>query len=116
MAEVIRCAWKLDIVSAARPLAQNVISVNNQMESTNIWCVSKNKINVLLNNPTDRPVKNVVFTLSETGCKEGGKKRAFSFDLPTPIELQKNVIYIDELPVAYDKVYGKGPRCGLFSQ
>ena len=96
--------------SGQTPFSKAVV---DQMESTNIWWVSKNKINVLLNNPTDRPVKNVVFTLSETGCKGGGKKRAFSFDLPTPLEAQNSVIYNGELPIAYDKVYGKGQRCGL---
>ena len=84
-----------------------------QIESTNIWWVSKNKINIFLKNPADRPLKNVVFTLSETGCKGSGKKRAFSFDLPTPLEAQNSVIYAGELPIAYDKVYGKGQRCGL---
>lgn len=88
-------------------------AVVDQMESTNIWWVSKNKINVLLNNPADRPVKNVVFTLSETGCKGGREKRAFSFDLPTPLEAQNSVIYTGELPIAYDKAFGKGQRCGL---
>jgi hypothetical protein len=106
-----------EISDSSRPSSSGQASVNKAvidlMESTNIWWVSKNKINVLLKNPTDRRVKKVVFTLSETGCKGGGKKRAFSFDLPTPLEAQNSVIYNGELPIAYDKVYGKGQRCGL---
>jgi len=106
-----------EITDSKSPSSSGQTPVNkavvDQMESTNIWWVSKNKINVLLKNPTDRSVKNVVFTLSETDCKGVGKKRVFSFDLPSPLEAQKSVIYIGELPIAYDRVYGKGPRCGL---
>jgi hypothetical protein len=83
-----------------------------QMEKANVWWVSRNKLNILLKNPTDRKVQKIVFTLSELDCKSAGKKRVFAFELLAPLENERPVIYSGEFPVDYLKAIGKGARCG----
>ena len=104
-----------DINSAfsSTTMMQESKSVADQMESVSIWWVVESQLHIMLKNPTDHPIKRVVFTLSETDCKSNGKKRYMTFDLPIVLEAEKTAVYSGELPFNYSKVYGKGIRCGL---
>lgn len=85
-----------------------------QMEAANIWWVEGNKLSVLVLNPTKSDLKEVVFELSTTDCKtEGGKKRLLALPLLVNLEASNSAVYNGELPFNYDKVIGKGTRCGI---
>jgi hypothetical protein len=85
-----------------------------RMEEANKWWVEDNKIYVLLVNPIKSDLKEIVFELSDTDCKtEGAKKRLLVMPLLANLESKNSAIYSGQLPFNYDKVIGKGTRCGL---
>lgn len=89
-------------------------SLVQRMEDANKWWVEKNKLSVLVLNPTKSELKEVVFELSTTDCKtENGKKRLLSLPLHVNLEANNSAIYRGELPFNYDKAIGKGTRCGV---
>jgi hypothetical protein len=85
-----------------------------KIEATNEWWTEDNTIFVLVLNPTDSELKEIVFELSTTDCKsEDGKKRLLSLQLLKNLEAQNSAIYSGQLPFNYNKEIGKGTRCGL---
>jgi len=85
-----------------------------KMEAANKWWVEDNKLSVLVMNPTKFDLKEVVFELSTTDCKtDGGMKRQLSLPLLANLEAKNSAIYSGQLPFNYNKVLGKGTRCGV---
>ena len=85
-----------------------------KMEAANKWWVENDTLSVLVMNPTDSKLKEVVFELSTTDCKtDGGKKRLLSLPLLANLEAKNSAIYSGKLPFNYNKVIGNGTRCGL---
>lgn len=85
-----------------------------QMEAANKWWVEDNRLSVLVRNPTKSDLKEVVFELSTTDCKtEGGKKRLLALPLLVNLEANNSAVYRGQLPFNYDKVIGRGTRCGV---
>lgn len=86
----------------------------HKMEAANKWWVENDTLSVLVMNPTDSNLKEVVFELSTTDCKTvEGKKRLLTLPLLVNLEANNNAIYSGQLPFDYNKVIGKGIRCGV---
>jgi hypothetical protein len=97
--------------SQLKPL--DALSVQ-RMESANKWWVENDTLSVLVMNPIDANLKEVVFELSTTDCNiDSGKKRLLSLPLLANLEANNSAIYSGQLPFNYNKVIGKGSRCGV---
>lgn len=88
----------------------------DQMETSNIWWVEDNNINVFLKNPSRHSIKQFSFSMSDSDCKGNGKKRLLQFKLPTTLEADSSVVYSSELPFNYLKTIGKGSKCGVIER
>jgi hypothetical protein len=85
-----------------------------RMEDVNKWWVENNKLSVLVLNPINSDLKEVVFELSSTDCKtENGQKHLLSMPLFANLEANNTAVYSGQLPFDYEKVIGKGTRCGV---
>jgi hypothetical protein len=85
-----------------------------KMEASNKWWVENDTLSVLVMNPIDSNLKEVVFELSTTDCKtDEGKKRLLNLPLLANLEAKNSAIYSGQLPFKYNKVIGNGTRCGL---
>ena len=87
--------------------------VAQEMEQTNTWWVRKNKLFIVLKNPTLSVIHRITFSLTESECGKKGPKRRIQFELLEPLDRHRKVLYSGELPFDYDKEIGKGERCGV---
>lgn len=86
-----------------------------KLEASNKWWVEDDTLLVLVSNPIDSKLKEIVFELSTAECDlgDGGKKRLLSLPLLANLEGQNSAVYSGKLPFNYSKVIGKGTRCGV---
>lgn len=103
-----------DLKSSNQELKQiDALSVQ-KMEAANKWWVENDTLSVLVMNPIEANLKEVVFELSTTDCKtDGGKKRLLTLPLIANLAAYDNAIYSGQLPFNYNKVIGIGTRCGV---
>jgi ATP-dependent protease ClpP protease subunit len=105
-------------VKDLKPSDQQLKSIDalsvQKMEAANKWWVVGDTLSVLVMNPIDAQLKEIVFELSTTDCNtEGGKKRMLTLPLLANLEAKNSAIYSGQLPFNYNKVIGKGTRCGI---
>ncbi len=85
-----------------------------KMEAANIWWVEGDALSVLASNPIDVNLKEIYFELSTTNCgTSGGKKRLLSVPMLVNLEERNSAVYSGQLPFNYEKIIGKGTRCGV---
>jgi hypothetical protein len=87
--------------------------VAQEMEQTNTWWVRKNKLFIVLKNPTLNVIHRVTFSLTDRECGKKGPKRLIQFELLEPLDRNREVLYSGELPFNYDREIGYGERCGV---
>jgi len=87
--------------------------IAQQMEATNVWWVSNNKLYIVLKNPSDKEIKKVRFSLTENECVKNGSKLFMTLELLEPLDRYRTVVYTGLLPFDYNKEYGAGEKCGI---
>jgi len=85
-----------------------------KIEKTETWFVEGNKLSVFLINKSRYDLKEIIFSISIVDCKS---KEANSKYLSIPfnynLEAENSAVYSGQLPFDYNKVFGKGNKCGL---
>jgi hypothetical protein len=102
-----------DMDKKLKPLATEDVK---KIEAKNEWWVTNNKISIVLANPTDRDIKKITFSLSNSYCDQHGKKVYLSLDLIEPLDRYRAVVYSGLLPFDYNKEYGAGEKCGIVEE
>jgi hypothetical protein len=78
--------------------------------------VTNNKISIVLAIPTDRDIKKITFSLSNSYCDHPAKKVYLSLDLIEPLDRYRTVVYSGLLPFDYSKEVGDGEKCGIVEE
>jgi hypothetical protein len=104
-----------ELTSLAASSSKKLLSAQEvaQLEKTNKWWVEGNTINVLVSNPSNQQLNEIQFNLSTTDCQSKGTERVLRMSLTANLEERNSAVYSGQLPFNYDKIIGKGTRCGV---
>ena len=100
-------------ITADQPMPSTVAQ---QIEEKNVWWVDGKYLSIFIANPSHQPIKSLIFSLSMATCGERSDTRSLRMTLLAPLEGNEQAIYSGKLPFNYQKIYGKGMKCGIILQ